>query len=146
MGLAQFVSIVRVFGGTSVSDAERQALLKEALLLTLSRATRSDENIRPVEIQAVQGIMKSVAGEDVTEADVRVAAASELYETASLKDYLTAIGRKLGPGERSILVQCLADVIRSDRHVSPNEIDFFDRVATALKATPSEVAGLLEDA
>lgn len=145
MGLAQFVSITRVFGGTGVSDAERQNLLKEALLLTLSRATSSDVSIRPVEVETVRKIMKSVAGEEVTEADVRVAAASELYELASLDDYLGAVGRKLGPPERSTLIRSLAEVIESDRHISVNEVDFFDRVAAALRATPAEIAGLITE-
>jgi uncharacterized tellurite resistance protein B-like protein len=145
MGLAQFVSIVRIFGGGASDEAERQSLFKEALLLTLARATSSDVNIRPAEVATVRKIMKSVVDEDVSEADVRVAAGSELYERASLDDYLSAIGRKLSPRDRATLVQSLAQVIRSDRRISPKEVEFFDRVVSAVRATPSEIAGLLEE-
>lgn len=145
MGLVRFVSITRVFGGSVTSEAERQNLFKEALLLTLSRATSSDVNIQPVEVEAVREIMQAVAGEEVSAADVRVAAASELYERASLDDYLAAIGRKLGPKERSTMVQSLAKVIKSDRRVSPKEVDFFNWVVSALRATPAEIAGLIEE-
>jgi uncharacterized tellurite resistance protein B-like protein len=145
VGLTQFVNITRIFGGTVANEVERQSLFKEALLLTLSRATSSDVNIRPVEVEAVRMIMKSVVDEDVSSADVRVAAGSELYERASLDDYLSAIGRKLTPRDRATLVRSLAEVIRSDRRISPKEVEFFDRVVSALRAAPSEIAGLLED-
>ena len=144
MGLERFPIISRIFGGVRVSDEERRQLFKEALLLTLSRATRSDVNIAPVEIEAVQTFMKSVAGEDVSAADIRVAAHSELYETASLKDYLNEVGRKLRSSDRATLLQCLADVIKSDRKIATQEIEFFNSVASWLGASPSDVAGLVE--
>lgn len=144
MGLVTFTRIISVFGGTVSGQQERHELFKEALLLTLSRATNSDENIQPVEVEAVQGLMQSVAGEEVSAADVRVAAASELYESASLTDYLSAVGRKLTPEDRHKIVSSLASVIRSDRKVSETEIDFFNRVATALHASPAELVGLLQ--
>ena len=146
MGLVDFASITRIFGGTVASDVERQNLFKEALLLTLARATSSDVNIRPIEVEAVRKIIQSATGEEVSAADVRVAAASELYEKASLDDYLHAIGRKLGSRERATLVRSLAEVIKSDRRISPKEVDFYDWVVSALRATPAEIAGLLEDA
>lgn len=144
MGLASFASITRVFGGIVSGDAERQELFKEALFLTLSRATSSDVNISPVEIETVQEIMQTVVGEEVSEPDVRIAAASELYEKATLDDYLSVVGRKLLPKERSTIVQCLAQVIKSDLRISPIELDFFNWVVNALKASPAEIAGLLE--
>lgn len=146
MGLVEFASIKRFFGGPVTSDVERQNLFKEALVLTLARATSSDVNIRPVEVEAVRKIVQAVTGEEVSAADVRVAAASELYEKASLDDYLHAIGRKLGARERATLVRSLAEVVRSDRRISPKEVEFFDWVVSALRATPAEIAGLLEDA
>jgi len=145
VGLAEFASISRIFGGGVTNDVERQSLFKEAMLLTLARATRSDVNIRPVEVETVRKIMQSAIGENVTAADVRVAAASELYEKASLDDYLHAIGGKLGPSERATMVKSLAEVIRSDRRISPKEVDFFNWVVTALRAAPAEIVGLIAD-
>jgi hypothetical protein len=40
----------------------------------------------------------------------------------------------------------LAQVIRSDERVSHFETDYFDMVANALKATPSEIVGLVPEA
>jgi uncharacterized tellurite resistance protein B-like protein len=144
VGLEAFPIIGRIFRGKAPSDQERQELFKEALLLTLARATRSDVNISPVEIESVQEMMKTVAGEDVSEADVRVAAHSELYEQASLKDYLGVVGRKLLASDRSRLLECVAEVIRSDRKITTSEIEFFNSVVSWLGATPSDVAGLVE--
>jgi len=145
VGLEKFANIKRIFGGAESSDAERQDLFKEALLLTLSRASSSDVNIRPVEVTTVQKIMQSVAGAQVSAADVRVAAGSELYESAPLDRYLAAVGRKLNPSERAKIVQCLADLIKSDSRVSPKEIDFFNWVVSALGATAAESVGLLDE-
>jgi uncharacterized tellurite resistance protein B-like protein len=44
---------------------------------------------------------------------------------------------------RAEIIQALADVFRSDSNVSVLEVDFFDRVATALQVTPSQIAGLV---
>ena len=144
MALVSFLRIKQVFGGSLMSDTERDGLFREALLLTLSRATSSDARIEPVEVQKVQKIMQAAIGEEVSEADIRVAAASELYESAPLDRYLGVVGRVLGPAERSTITKSLAEVIRSDRRVSPKEVDFFNRVANALGASHAEVAGLFE--
>ena len=42
-----------------------------------------------------------------------------------------------------LTIQALADIFRSDHVVSPLEIDFFDRVAESLGATPAQIAGLV---
>jgi uncharacterized tellurite resistance protein B-like protein len=44
--------------------------------------------------------------------------------------------------DRVDTVLALADVFRSDQTISVLEIDFFNRVAEALKVTPAEIAGL----
>ena len=145
MRLASFARIAALFRGTIADDEVRQELFKEALLLALSRATSSDVNIAPVEVRTVVEIMKEATGEDVSEADVRVAAASELYEQASLDDYMAVVGRKLASDEVSTIVRCLARVLKSDDRLSAREIDFFDWVVSALRASPSEIAGLVVD-
>ncbi|MDA0681242.1 MAG: TerB family tellurite resistance protein [Proteobacteria bacterium] len=66
----------------------------------------------------------------------------ELYETTPLAKYLSSVCKKLKDADRVRIVHLLAEVIRSDTSVSVLEIDFFNRVAKALKATPAEVAGL----
>ena len=43
---------------------------------------------------------------------------------------------------RAQVIDALADVFRSDEHVSPLEIDFFNRTVEALDLTPAQIAGL----
>lgn len=145
MGISSLRNILKIFGGGEPSPEERRELFKEALLMTLARASSSDANVNPVEVETVRSCVERIAGEPVTAADVRVAAASELYETAPLDHYLGRATRKLDSKERSTIVQCLAEVIRSDVRISSREIRFFDDVVEALGATPAETAGLLEE-
>lgn len=144
MSLASLSNIAKFFSGREPSEGERQQLFKEALLMTLARASNSDANVSPVEVDSVQEIVRRETGEEVSLADVRVAAKSELYERATLDHYLAGVSRKLTSEERSRVLRCLAEVIHSDVRVSSREVAFFDWVAHALKATPSEIVGLVE--
>ena len=143
MALSAFLNIKRIFGGSNVSDAERQELFKEALLLTLSRAADADTNVRAVEVAAVRKIVEREIGDEVEVADVRVASKSELYERAPLSSYLGQVSRNLLPEQRTTILRCLREVIQSDRKVTYHEIDFFNQVASALNATPAEIVGLV---
>jgi len=145
MALANLNIVRKIFGGGEPSDEERAELYKETLLLTLSRASSSDTDINPVEVDSVVGIIERETGQSITSADVRVAAASELYETAPLDQYLGRASRSMKPPERARVMQCLAEVIESDVRISPREIEFFNRVAKALQVTPADIAGLFEE-
>lgn len=142
MSIASLNNVLKIFGGGEPTEEERRRLYKEALLMTLARASHSDANVSPVEVETVQKIVERVTGESVTPADVRIAAGSELYEKAPLDHYLGRVTRKLRAHERSTIVCCLAEVIKSDVRVSPREVAFFDSVAQSLRATPAEIAGL----
>ena len=143
MALSAFSSIKKLFGGSETSNSEREALFKEALLLTLSRAADADTSVRAVEVETVRRIVQRETGDDVTAADVRVASKSELYERAPLSSYLSQVSRSLLPSHRSAIVRCLQEVITSDREITVHEVDFFNQVVSALQATPAEIAGLL---
>ena len=93
--------------------------------------------------ESIQEILKAHTGEDFTSADIRVAARAELYAEATLRKYLGSVRNKLSDAQRSQTIQALADVFRSDSSVSVLEVDFFDRVATALQVSPSQIAGLV---
>ena len=43
------------------------------------------------------------------------------------------------------LMKSLADVIRSDEQMNLSEVKYFDMVASALGATPSEIAGFVAE-
>ena len=85
MALSAFSNIKKLFGGSASSDSERDELYKEALLLVLARAADSDTSVRAVEVEIVRKIVQRETGDDVSDADVRVAAASELVEETGIE-------------------------------------------------------------
>ena len=145
MSMSDLSNVLKIFRGTDLSREEENELFREVLLMTLSRASSSDANIAPIEVETVQAIVEKSTGEEVSAADIRVAAASELYETAPLEKYLLSCGRKLDATSRVTTVQALADVIKSDTRVTSREVQFFDMVALALAVTPAEIAVLIVD-
>ncbi|MEO1201450.1 MAG: TerB family tellurite resistance protein [Pseudomonadota bacterium] len=142
MALADLKNVLNIFGGNEISEDQQNELFKEVLLMTLARAADADINIQAAEIDKIRAIVKDHCGEDVSEADVRVAARAELYAEANLRKYLARVSKQLTHAHKVEIVQALADVFRSDEHVSPLEVDFFNRTIVALGATPAEIAGL----
>ena len=142
MSIADLSSVLAIFGGSEPDPEKQKELFKEVLLMTLARASSSDSNIQQIEVESIQGILQKETGEEFSVADIRKAARSDLYETVPLRKYLSSASRKLKSEDRVTVIQTLAEVIRSDTEVSVLEIDFFNSVAEALKATPSELIGL----
>jgi len=141
MAIADLNNVLRIFGQSSPSEEKQKELYREVLLMTLARASSSDANIHPVEIETIQQIMKRETGQELTEADIRKAARPELYESVNLRKYLRSVRRQLKAGDRIKIVQALGHVIKSDTRISVLEIDFFNRVADALRVTPAELVG-----
>jgi len=121
---------------------DEEVLFKEVILLVLARATRADSNVESIEVEHIQKALKELTGEEFSRGDILTASSSEIYETQSLERTLANAARKLGQEKRSVILSCLADLIRADSSIRYQELEFFDQVATALKATPSEIAGL----
>jgi len=142
MAIADLSSVLKIFGGSASDGEMQQELFGEMLLMTLARASNSDANIHPVEIDTIRGIMQRETGQDLTEADIRKATRPELYESANLRKYLRSVQKQLSVPQRTTIAQALADVIKSDTDISVLEIDFFNRVADALQLTPAELVGL----
>ena len=143
MAIADLKSVLKIFGGSDVSEDEQAELHKEVLLMTLSRAANADINIQTVEVDRIREILKERTGEEFSAGDIRVAAREDLYAESTLRKYLGSVRDKMANADRVDTVLALADVFRSDQSVSVLEIDFFNRVAEALKVTPAEVAGLI---
>lgn len=83
--------------------------------MTFARTADADINIQRIDVERIQQILKECTGEEFSSAYIGVAALSELYAEATLRKYLGSV----------------------------LEVDFFDRFATALQATPSEIAGFV---
>ena len=143
MSIADLSTVLKIFSDTKVDSEQQKELFSEALLMTLARASSSDANIHAVEIESIQQIMERETGETVSSQDVRKAARTELYESTSLKKYLSSVRRQLSPANRIRVVHLLADVIKSDTEISVLEVDFFDMVAESLHTTPAQLAGLI---
>lgn len=145
MAIADLSNVMNIFRGGELSASDREALFKEALLMTLARATSSDANIDPCEVETVQQILKEETSEDFSASDIRLASRPTLYEEAPFSKYLASIRKKLDSKDISRIVQALAKVIKSDTNVRELEIDFFNMVADTLRATPAEIIGLGTD-
>ena len=143
MAIADLKNVLKIFGGSDLSEEHQNELFKEVLLMTLARAADADINIQTVEVERIQEILREHTGEEFTRADIRVAARSELYAEATLIKYLNSVYKKMTAEHRAETIQALADVFRSDKTVSVLEVDFFDKVAEALHVTPSQIAGLV---
>ena len=142
MAIAAVSNVLKVFGASSPSQATQEELYREVLLMTLARASNSDANIHPLEIETIQQIMQRETGQELTEADIRKATRPDLYESVNLRKYLRGVRRKLNASDRITIMQALAHVIKSDTRINVLEIDFFNRVADALRITPAELPEL----
>ena len=145
MALADLSNVLNIFRERELNSELQEALFKEVLLMTLARAASSDANIDPVELTTVQAIMKRVTGEEVTDADIRLASRPALFEDAPFGKYIASVRKRIGSAQRASVVCALAEVIKSDTKVSVLEVDFFNMVARELQATPAEIAGLNVD-
>jgi len=145
MSIRNFSNILKIFGGGEPTEDEKQELFKEVAVMTLARATASDTNIKPVEVETVRLIIERVIGEEVSESEVRVQANSKLFESEPLEKYLSRAGRVLDVADRITVAEALAQVIVSDERVTAKETAFFNMVADAFQLTPAELAGLVVD-
>lgn len=146
MAIADLKNVLKIFGGSDISEDAQDQLYKETLLMTLARAANADIHIHALEIDRIQEILKQHTGDDFSSADVRIAAREELYAEAQLRKYLSSVHKKLSDHQRTHIIQALGEVFRSDEAVSPLEVDFFNNVANALDVTPAQIAGLLAGA
>jgi len=142
MAIADLSSALKIFGASSPSEEKQKELYREVLLTTLARTSSSDANIHPAEIETIQQIMRRETSQELTETDIRKAARPERYQSVKLRKYLRSVHRQLNAEDRSKIVQAVAEVIKSDTQINVLEIDFFNRVADALRITPAELPEL----
>ena len=145
MAISDLKNVLSIFGGAEPSPEQKKELFKEALLMTLARASAADTNLKAVEVETVQSVVSREIGEPVKAGDVKVAAASGLFETRPIDRYLARIRSKIDRDDRVAIMRCLSEVIHSDLRVSPFEVEFFNMVATSLNLAPADLAGLAAD-
>lgn len=143
MAIIDLGIVKTIFGGSAPSPEQQRDLFKEVMLMTLARAASADSNTNPCEVETVQRVLKDATGDEISLADIRVAAASEIFETAPLEKYLSSVAGSLTASDRTTVAQSLAEVIRSDVKVGEEETAFFNTVVAALEISAAELAGLV---
>lgn len=141
MALINFSSLKNMMTNHG-QDNDARALFEEVLLLVLARASRVDSNVESIEVRHVQKALKEMTGAEYSEAEVQTAASSEIFETQSLERTLAKASGNLSSENKAEILHCLAELLQSDDAIRHPELEFFDHVAAALRASPSEIAGL----
>jgi uncharacterized tellurite resistance protein B-like protein len=144
MSIASLKGVLKIFGESELTEEERTQLAQEVMLMVLARATAADSNIKNIEIDTVQQIIKSHTGVEFEASEIRVAANSVLFEKAPLQKYVASASRKLAVAERADISVALREVILSDDRISSREIDFFNQIAESLALSPADLVGLVE--
>jgi len=140
MALVDFSKMKQLFGDAPQEhDAE---LFRELFVLVLARATDADSYTHPVEIAQVREAVREELGEELSDAEIRTAALSKLYESAPLEKYLADASLKMSLEQRRKILDALVRVMHADDRVSTREADFFNMVVHALRLTPADAAGL----
>jgi len=139
MSFFNMTGISKLFGGGSLTEEEKADLVKEVMLMTLSRAAASDTNIKSVEIDKVQEVLQARTGEEVPTSEIRIAANSALFEKVSLDKYLARSSKNLEMKDRVEIVEALREVIGSDDRVSDMEMEFFNMVVESLDIPPANL-------
>ena len=144
MSVSQLGHIFRVVKEKfhAASDEDKEALLEQALLMTLSRATRADIDVDVDEVHTVQRIYEASTGKAITEQEVRVAANSEIYETEPFEVLLDKVRIQIGEDECKLIARSLAEVIKTDGNISPFEVEFFQDCLKALGLGEDQLAEL----
>jgi uncharacterized tellurite resistance protein B-like protein len=143
MALVDFKKVRQLFGDAPhSSDAE---LFRELFVLVLSRATDADAYTHPAEIASVQAVIKAELDEDLSDAEIRTAALSKVYESAPLQKCLVDAAPKLSMDQRRTILRGLVSVMQADERISSREADFFNMVVAALRLTAADAAGLIVD-
>ena len=145
MSISSLAGVMKIFGGSDPTPEEQAQLAKEVMLMTLARATSADTNIKAIEVEKVQEVLKAHTGDDFPASEIRVAAHSNIYEKAPLDRYVAGAAKKLGPADRVDIARALEEVINADGRVSDREIDFFNVVVGALALTPAQLMGLIPE-
>ena len=117
-------------------------LMQDTLLRTLARMSYADTNVQCGEVETIQKIYLDVTGNEVSEADIRVASRADLYEHQPFDKYLNGVQKKISLEDKMVIMCALAEVIRVDGNISPGEIDFFNEVGNALKLSPADLKDL----
>lgn len=139
MGNYDFSLIKSVFKGGKLSRRDEDDLFKELIFMVLTRASAADLNIQTVEVQLIIDILKEAIGIEFSEADIRIASNTSLYEAASLDKYIKKCSKKISAERRMDVLNALARLFKSDGTTGVLETQFFNQIGSALDLTPAQL-------
>ena len=142
MSIGRLSSLLGLFKGDSTAGKDKQTVLEELYLTVLGRATSSDTNIDPDEIEEVRKLYSSAFGKEVEAGEVRLAANSEIFESTPLESYVKAAQKVLDTKDKQLIADGIKQVIGADGRTSPREAEFFNQMVAALNMTSAELVGL----
>jgi len=87
-------------------------------------------------------VIQDKLGENLSDADIRVAAASELFESEPLDRYLHKASFLLNDSDKELITRALAEVIHSDGEVRGNEMEFFNTVVKELGVNEETISAI----
>ena len=125
------------------SGADDREIFGQLLFTILTKAARIDLHTDASEVEAIQKIMKEYTGEIYESAAVRTAAAGQAAER-SLRP-VSKLAAKLPEDMRVLAINALKELMGADERISHAEIEYFNAVASAMRLSFADVAGLLED-
>lgn len=137
-----FSLIKSVFKDGKVGSKDEDDLFKGLIFMVLTRASAADLNIQAVEVEVIIQILRKAIGVEFSEADIRIASNSSLYEAASLEKYVKKCSKRLSAERRLDVLKALASLFKADGTVGVLETDFFNQIGSALDLTPAQLFGL----
>jgi uncharacterized tellurite resistance protein B-like protein len=105
----------------------------------LARTAAADSNVKQVEVQKVQEIMRRAASTDCSAAAVNVAAKSQLFENMPLHEFVRRAAKLLSLDDRREVAQAIAEVCEADGHVSEMEAQYFNGMVSSLRLSAAEL-------
>jgi hypothetical protein len=142
MTLVDLTNLKTMICNGSIGADERE-WFRELLYLILTKAARVDLHADESEVSTIKRIMKEYTGEDYDEGDIRAEAIAQSREN-SLRP-VAKLGSRLPETYCVLAIQALEEVMRADDNVSYAEIDYFNAVASAMRLSFADVAGLIQD-
>ncbi len=134
-----FFNPVSKFINRLFNEKSKEQIKREVFLLTLSRTTSADTNIRHVELEKVQELLKKYLGQEYSESQVRVAAMSRGFEKEPLHRFVAKASKALTEEDRLQLAFGMMDIMKSDGRVGNLERKHYDRMIESLRLTPSSL-------
>ena len=117
--------------------------------MTLARVSISGsaEDIAKA-VELILSVIQNGSGEPLTAEEVEIRIHAVVGTVDEFEPYLRSDGPKLDIRQRVMIVQALADIIRSRELHSGHDADFytgyFNVVCAAFQLTPANIAGLID--